>query len=324
MVVAAAFWQLGVWNSRAADDFGLAVLVEAAVILSGLTALQLAGYRLSAGASRPAAGEIDSPIPQFTILQLMLATAVVAAMVAGLVHVSAVPLGSRANDGFSLVVGAYFAGVTLASLLAALLFQHAAVPVAAVVVASAALGLAVALAMRDEGLIGPAMLLMGATAMVETAAFGLLRRRGYRLQRSAGPSPSTGDGTTARVAWVALDAVNLCLPRVYRWHWRLASASRRHGMSCTGKMPVPPENVMVNGVRWYWGKTVSASRWARVSLRATRGTQGPAAPNLIGWAPQSRGTHSRHAVVRLPAAVSGRPFRQRVGMAAIAAGRANR
>ena len=187
VVVAAAFWQLGVWNSRAADDFGLAVLVEAAVILSGLTALQLAGYRLSAGASRPAAGEIDSPIPQFTILQLMLATAVVAAMVAGLVHVSAVPLGSRANDGFSLVVGAYFAGVTLASLLAALLFQHAAVPVAAVVVASAALGLAVALAMRDEGLIGPAMLLMGATAMVETAAFGLLRRRGYRLQRKRGP-----------------------------------------------------------------------------------------------------------------------------------------
>ncbi len=144
--------------------------------------MQLGGYRL-AHCAKAIEDQADSPIPQFSIRQLMAATAVVGLAFAGLARVSKAPPGHSANETVQFVVGCYFAAITLASLAASLLFEHSAVPVAAIVVTSTALGLAVALMLRRDDLIGPAMLLMGGTAMIETAAFGLLRHRGYRLRR---------------------------------------------------------------------------------------------------------------------------------------------
>ncbi len=183
VVALAAFLQLESWGVQVAEEFELATVVEVVVILSALAALQLGGYGLVRTAPRSVDEETASENPQFSILQLMVATAVVAAVLAGLVRASNLPIAKREFSSLGLVIGSYFAAVTLGSLVATTLFERSAVPVATVVLASMALGLGIAVAMGHDSLMGPAPLLMGVMALAEVRAFGLLRSRGFRLRR---------------------------------------------------------------------------------------------------------------------------------------------
>ena len=188
-VAAAAFGQLHAWGPMAVEEFELALIVECVVIAGGLATAQLLGFRLIRQVADAVESGADGSIPQFSISQMMFLTAAVAAVVAGLVRISNLAPGQRAVDTVGVIAGAYFAGVTLASLMASLAAEQPTVPLAAIGVGSLALGFSVALALHQNGLIGPGMLLMGAISTVEALAFGVLRRRGYRFCRARAALP---------------------------------------------------------------------------------------------------------------------------------------
>ncbi|MGD9720333.1 MAG: hypothetical protein AB7O59_07125 [Pirellulales bacterium] len=167
------------WNARAMDEFAPGYLVQAALVVLVLALMRANRFQL---VRNNAAMAPSGAVPQFSIRDILLATAVVAAAVFGLVRLSTMSL-NRDTPNITAIVGVFLGGLTLLAVLSTLTTRRYVLASWATCAVGAALGWMIARAIHYD--VPTTMVAFGTLTVLQVAVLGAIRVAGKCFRRAA-------------------------------------------------------------------------------------------------------------------------------------------